>query len=102
MDDDRRFSYFFLGLGLGVAAGLLLAPKAGAETRELIRTKADEGKDYLKRRSEELKETATEYVERGRSAISRQKDQLAAAVEAGKHAYRETVQGAAGEPSDGV
>ena len=101
MDDDKRFSYFFLGLGLGVAAGLLFAPKAGSETRELLRSKADEGKDYIRRRGEELKGTAEEYVERGRSAISRQKDQLAAAVEAGKHAYRETVH-TAGEPADGV
>ena len=29
MDDDNKFSYFFLGLGLGVAAGLLFAPKSG-------------------------------------------------------------------------
>jgi gas vesicle protein len=91
MDEDRRFSYFFLGLGLGVAAGLLLAPKSGEETRHLIRDKAVEGKDYLRRRSDELRESASDYVERGRSAISRQKDQLSAAVEAGKQAYRESV-----------
>ena len=91
MDEDRRFSYFFLGLGLGVAAGLLFAPKSGEETRDIIRHKANEGRDYLKRRSDEIREGATDYVERGRSAVLRQKDQLAAAVEAGKQAYRESV-----------
>ncbi len=58
MEDDNKFSYFFLGLGLGVAVGLLFAPKAGAETRDLLLTKADEGKEFLKRRSNELRDTA--------------------------------------------
>ena len=93
MEDDKRLSYFFLGLGLGVAAGVLFAPKSGDETRELLRSRANEGKDYVKRRSEDLRGTATEAVERGKTAISRQRDQLAAAVEAGKSAYRETVTG---------
>jgi gas vesicle protein len=93
MEEDKKFSYFFLGLGIGVAVGILFAPKSGVETRDLIREKADEGKEFLKRRSGELKETANEALERGKQAIARQKDQLAAAVEAGKSAYREKVDG---------
>jgi gas vesicle protein len=89
MDEDKKFSYFFLGLGLGVAVGILFAPKSGHETRELIRSKAGEGKDYVRRRGEELRESANDYVERGRSAISKQRENLAAAVEAGKQAYRD-------------
>ncbi|MBI5280068.1 MAG: YtxH domain-containing protein [Candidatus Solibacter usitatus] len=95
MEDDNKFSYFFLGLGLGVAVGILFAPKSGAETRELIREKADEGKEYLKRRGDELKETAAETLERSKQALARQKEQLAAAVEAGRSAYREKVDDAA-------
>jgi len=91
MEDDSKFSYFFLGLGLGVAVGLLVAPKSGAETRELLLNKADEGKDYLRRRGEGLRDSATEFVDKGKGAINRQKDQLAAAVEAGKQAYREAI-----------
>jgi gas vesicle protein len=91
MDDDRRLSYFFLGLGLGVAVGILFAPKSGQETRQLIRSKAEEGKEYIRRRSGELYESAGEMVEKSRAALVRQKDQLAAAVEAGKQAYREAV-----------
>lgn len=93
MDEDKKLSYFFLGMGIGVAVGILFAPKSGEETRELIRSKAGEGKDYLKRRGEEARESATEWVERGRTAVSRQKEQLSAAVEAGKQAYREAVTG---------
>jgi len=96
MEEDRRFSYFFLGLGLGVAVGILFAPKSGQETRELLRTKADEGKDYLKRRGEELREQASELVERGKTVAARKKEELAAAVDAGKQAYREAVGGSGG------
>jgi gas vesicle protein len=91
MDEDKRFSYFFLGLGLGVAMGVLFAPKSGEETRELIKAKADEGKELLKRRSEELKGSAAEWVDKGKTAVARQKDNLAAAVDAGRQAYREAV-----------
>ena len=102
MDDDNKFSYFFLGLGLGVAVGLLFAPKSGTETRELIRSKADEGKEYLKRRSVDLKESANEAIERGRSAVSRQRDNLSAAVEAGKQAYRDAVRTGSPDATEGI
>lgn len=91
MDEEKKLSYFFLGLGLGVAVGILFAPKSGEETRGLIRGKAVEGKDYLRRRSQDLRESAEDYLERGKSAITRQREQLAAALEAGKQAYREAV-----------
>lgn len=91
MDDDNKFSYFFLGLGLGVAAGLLFAPKSGPETRDILRSKADEGKEYLRRRSTEVRDQAADALERGKSTVARQKDNLVAAVEAGKQAYRDAV-----------
>jgi len=104
MEDDNKFSYFFLGLGLGVAAGLLFAPKSGAETRDLLLTKADEGKEYLKKRTGELRESAEEVIEKGKTAVSRQRDNLSSAVEAGKQAYREAVSGgaAAGDVTEGI
>ena len=91
MDDDNKFSYFFLGLGLGVAAGLLFAPKSGPETRDLLMSKADEGKEFLKRRGSELQDQASDVIDRGKSTVTRQRDNLVAAVEAGKQAYREAV-----------
>jgi gas vesicle protein len=93
MEDENKFSYFFLGLGLGVAVGLLFAPSSGAETRDMIRAKADESKDYLRRRGNELRDTANDAIEKGKTAVSRQRDHLAAAVDAGKQAYREAVTG---------
>ena len=92
-DNTGKLSFFFLGLGIGVAVGILFAPKSGQETRDLIRNKAGEGKDYLKRRSDELRDSAVDAVERGRSAVTQRKDQISAAVEAGRQAYREAVLG---------
>ena len=94
MEDENKFSYFFLGLGLGVAVGLLFAPSSGVETRDMIRSKADESKDYLRRRGTELRDTANDAIERGKAVVSRQRDHLAAAVDAGKQAYREAVSSA--------
>jgi len=102
MEDDSKFSYFFLGLGLGVAVGLLFAPKAGTETRELLRSKADEGKDYLRRRSLELRDTATDAIERSKTAVNRQRDHLSAAVEAGKQAYRDAVTKPVADSAEGL
>lgn len=92
MEESNKLSYFFLGMGIGVAIGILFAPKAGEETRRLIREKADEGRGYVKNRGEEVKTQATNLVERGREKVSKQREQLSAAVEAGKSAYRETVE----------
>jgi gas vesicle protein len=89
MEDDNKLSYFFLGLGLGVAAGVLFAPKSGAETREFLRSKAEEGIDNVKEQAGTLKETAAEALERSKQTIQKHKDNLASAVEAGKQAYRE-------------
>jgi len=98
MNDDNKFSWFFLGMGLGVAVGLLFAPKSGEETRRLIASKAGEGGDYLKRQSATLRDSAGDVLEKGRSALARQREQLNQAVEAGKQAYRDAV--TAGEPNE--
>ena len=91
MDEDKKLSYFCLGLGIGVAVGILFAPKSGFETRDMIRSKAGEGKDYIRRRGDDLRGRAEDMLERGKSAVQKQKEQLQAAVDAGRQAYRESV-----------
>jgi len=59
------FPSFLLGLGVGVAIGMLFAPKSGDETRELIKNKAGEGGEFLKQRGSELKDTASGWVDKG-------------------------------------
>jgi len=92
MDKDGMAN-FFLGLGIGVGIGMLFAPKSGEETRDLLLNKADEGKEYLKKQTTVLRENASDLVDKGRDVVSRQKDNLNEAIEAGKQAYREKVEG---------
>ncbi len=89
--DKNGLSSFLLGLGVGVAVGMLFAPKSGEETRELIKNKAGESGEYLKQRGAELKDTATGWVDKGKDALNRQKDTLNEAMDAGKQAYRDAV-----------
>ena len=88
-----------LGLGVGVGIGMLFAPKSGEETRKILKEKAGEGTEYVKQRSSEMKQTATEWVEKGKDALGRQKetisDAVSDAVQAGKQAYRDAVEGSA-------
>ncbi len=101
-ENNNGLSYFIVGVGIGVAVGMLLAPRSGEETRQYLRDRADEGKDYLRnkteesreymrRRGAELRESASDLIDRSKDAIARQKEQLAMAVEAGKQAYRDSV-----------
>jgi len=83
---------FFLGLGIGVGVGLLFAPKSGEETRDLLMSKADEGKEFLKKQTEGLRDSANDLVDKGRDAVGRQRDTLNDAIQAGKQAYREKVE----------
>jgi len=89
--DKNGLSAFLLGLGVGVGIGMLFAPKSGQETREMIKNKAGEGTEYLKQRGAEAKQTAAEWVDKGKEALGRQRDTLSEAVEAGKQAYRDVV-----------
>lgn len=98
MDDSKSLSYFFLGLGIGVAAGIIFAPQAGSETRGTIRRKAVEGSDALRRQTEQLRDSAGDLVDRGREIVNRQKQQFSSAVDAGRQAYRDTVEQASGSP----
>lgn len=91
MEEDKRISYFCLGLGIGVAVGILFAPKSGEETRQLLRSKADESKDFLKQKTVELKDSAVDLADKSKLALQRQKEQLAAAVDAGRQAYKESI-----------
>jgi gas vesicle protein len=97
--DKNGLSAFLLGLGIGVGIGMLFAPKSGQETREMLRSKTGEGTDYLLQRGNEVKQAASEWLDKGRDALNRQRDTIADAVQAGRQAYRDAVQQS---PSEGI
>ncbi len=49
--------------GLGLLAGLLVAPASGRETRRMIGRRLDEEKDMLVRKGQRALEDVTDYVE---------------------------------------
>jgi len=98
--DDRGTSgillSFMLGALSGAALAILFAPRSGRETRELLgeklRETADRGRklgEQALEKGREMAEDASGYVDRQREALERRRDRLAAAVEAGRQAYRE-------------
>ncbi len=101
-----KFGSFLLGLGIGVGLGMVFAPQSGEETRGMLKSRADDGADYLKRQSEGLRTSASDIVDKGRNAasdmvdkgrnvVNRQRDSISDAIEAGKQAYRDKVDQAA-------
>lgn len=87
--DGNSFVWFLAGLGLGALAGVLYAPRAGSETREVLRARAEEGREYVKNRAREAREQAAQWADRGREVVTSQKEQFRAAYEAGRQAYHE-------------
>jgi gas vesicle protein len=85
----EKVLYFVLGSMIGAATALLFAPRSGEETRKLIASKARDSADIIANRTKTVAGKTSEYVERGKDLIQQQRDQLSAAIEAGKQAYRE-------------
>lgn len=83
-----KFSWFLVGVGLGALLALLYAPQSGEEMRDLIGSKAAQGRDYVSTRSKEMREQAEQMVGKAKSVVNQQKEQLSAAIEAGKQAYQ--------------
>ncbi len=74
----RALRYFLGGVALGAVVGVLYAPKSGKETRLEV-------KDWLKQKREESRKLAAKF----RDTIPAKKDQVVAAIRAGKEAFQD-------------
>jgi gas vesicle protein len=122
MSEERDDLNFLGALGLlavgalvGAAVALLLAPRRGEETREILREKSadwarqarERGAELAKRAQETMGDAqvrAHEYLGRGREVVEDTSAQLKAAFEAGRGAMREEIARLRGrdEPLEGV
>lgn len=68
---------FLLGFGIGVTIGVLFAPKAGSDTRQYIVDKANDSSDYLMNQGQQIKQKASDLMDRGRDILSSQKEKVA-------------------------
>ena len=95
-----KFLFFMAGAGIGAVLALLFAPKSGRETREIIARTATDSRDFLSTKVNEGRQVVEEkgrrfgddfnsFLDKSKEAVQRQKEQLTAAFEAGKAAYRD-------------
>ena len=69
---------FVLGAVTGAAVALLMAPTTGEEMRRIVGEKARQGRDR-----------ANEAAHQGREFVNRQRDNINAAIDRGREAYRQ-------------
>ena len=69
MTRENGMVCLLVGIGIGAAAGLLLAPHAGVETRKRIRNSTNEAGDYVKERANALAERAENVASEARQAF---------------------------------
>ena len=117
--DDLNFlgalGLLTVGVLIGAGLALLLAPKSGQETRELIRERGtdwakraqEQGSELARRAKESVGEAqvkAQEYLGKGKEVLEDTSVQLKAAFEAGRGAMREEMSRFRGkdEPLEGV
>ncbi len=79
---------FLLGFGIGITVGVLFAPKSGPESRDYIGTKASEGTDYLLKQGQQLKDSAADLLDRGKTVVMNQKDKVMGAADQATQAYQ--------------
>src|SRR5712671_5730014 len=58
-------SFLLIGLGIGAAVGMLLAPKSGKQIRKDLRRSYDDTLDTISEWTDEAKERFEEVVEKG-------------------------------------
>jgi gas vesicle protein len=88
-DAAGYLGWFLLGGVIGAAAALLMAPRTGQQTRELL---AEHGGEFARRAQEmatEAQGRAGEWLDKSRELFEEQTQRLLTAFEAGRDAMRD-------------
>jgi len=99
-DAAGYLGWFFLGAVAGAAAALLLTPRTGQQTREIL---AERGGELTKRAqgvAADAQGRAGEWLDKSREIFEEQTQRLMSAFEAGKEAMREEIRKGTTPPRD--
>ena len=96
MANDRNdaagyLGWFFLGGVIGAVAALLVAPKTGRETREILSERGNEVAKRAQAMATDAQGRAGEWFDKSRELFEEQTQRLMTAFEAGKDAMREEI-----------
>jgi gas vesicle protein len=96
MANDRNdaagyLGWFFLGGVIGAVAALLVAPKTGKETREILSEHGNEVAKRAQAMATDAQGRAGEWFDKSRELFEEQTQRLMTAFEAGKDAMREEI-----------
>jgi gas vesicle protein len=69
--DAAKAIWFLAGFSVGAVVALLLAPKSGEETRELIGKKAEEGRDFVTTKGKEFRRAAEDLMDKGKDLVAK-------------------------------
>jgi gas vesicle protein len=81
-DEFNGIPYLLIGIGIGMIAGVMLAPQSGERVRRDVRRRAIEGFDYLNQQADRVRDGAEKAVTKGNEWIARQNEAI--------HSVRET------------
>jgi gas vesicle protein len=90
-DAAGYLGWFFLGGILGAAAALLIAPRTGRETRDLLLERSNEVAKRAQAIANDAQGRAGEWLDKSRELFEEQTQRLMTAFEAGKDAMREEI-----------
>lgn len=83
---------FLAGAIMGAIAGILLAPRSGAEARRAIKDYADKTEDEILEKAKEARAALDETIERGKHYMEEKKADIEAAMKAGRDAMKERME----------
>jgi gas vesicle protein len=83
----------FLGGAIGgMVAGILLAPKSGEETRRELKGQVRRTEEEIIEKAKEARAALDEVIERGKNFVDERREDVEAAVKAGREAVKEKME----------
>jgi gas vesicle protein len=90
-DAAGYLGWFLFGAALGAGVALLIAPRTGSQTRELLTDHSGDVARTAQSWADQAQQQAGEWLDRSRELLEEQTNRVLSAFEAGKEAMREEI-----------